>query len=139
MHPDKPIRVVAAVVEREGLYLISQRNARAVFSLMWEFPGGKVEPGEDDSTALKRELKEELNAEIEVGSLLESKIHNYDAFSVDFRVYRCRLKNDDLKAIDVADFKWIPAQDLSKYEFPPADESAIALLTGVMPEVAECR
>jgi len=136
---DKLINVVAAVVERDGLYLISQRHAHAVFPLYWEFPGGKVEPGEDDSTALRREMKEELNAQVEVDDLLERRVHCYEGFSVDFRAYRCRLVNDDLKPLYVADFKWVVMEDLAQYRFPPADEAAIALLTGVSDEVEGCR
>lgn len=136
MQSSRLVHVVAAVIEKDGLYLISQRNARAVFPLYWEFPGGKVEPGEDDSTALKREMKEELNADIDVGPLLERKVHCYESFSVDFRAYRCSLLNDELKPIDVADFRWIAPEELSRFQFPPADEAAIALLTGVSEEVA---
>jgi len=131
VNADKLLRVVAAVIERDGLYLISQRRSHAVFPLYWEFPGGKVEAGEDDPTALKRELREELDAEIEVGSLLDKKVHRYNTFSVDFRAYRCSLVEDGLKALGVADFRWVRFEELSQYRFPPADESAIALLAGV--------
>lgn len=124
-------RVVAAVIEREGRYLITQRMPKAVFPLYWEFPGGKVEPGEDDRTALKRELREELDVDVEVGELFEHRIHEYEWFTVDFCVYRCKLLSDDIKAVNVADFKWVTLQELSDYKFPPADESAVAKLLGI--------
>ena len=135
----KLVRVVAAVMEREGRYLISQRMAKAVFPLYWEFPGGKVERGEDDATALRREMLEEMNASIEVGDLLEQRVHDYDAFSVDFRAYRCTLLNDDLKTINVEDFRWVTPAEMAEYPFPPADESAIALLTGLAEGGSPCR
>ena len=125
-------RVVAAVIQREGLYLIAQRMAKAVFALHWEFPGGKVEPGEDDATALRREMLEELDAVVEVGDLLEHKVHEYEAFTVDFRAYRCTLVRDDLKPLNVADFRWVTVDQMSGYAFPPADESAIAILAGAV-------
>jgi 8-oxo-dGTP diphosphatase len=130
MNSGKVIHVVAAVVEREGRYLITQRSARAVFPLYWEFPGGKVEPGEDDQAALRREMLEELNAVVEVGPLLSQHVHEYQAFTIDFRVYRCSLTGNDLRCINVADFRWVPPGDLARYRFPPADEWAIADLVG---------
>jgi 8-oxo-dGTP diphosphatase len=123
-------RVVAAVIERDGRYLIAQRLPKAVFALHWEFPGGKVEPGEDDATALRRELVEELAAEVEVGELLEQKVHSYREFDVDFRVYRCGMRTETPKAVNVADFRWVTLDELGRYRFPPADESAIARLAG---------
>ncbi len=125
------IQVVAAVVERDGRYLIAQRNPHAVFPLMWEFPGGKVEPGEDDATALRRELLEELGVEVEVGALLDRKVHCYQDFSVDFRAYRCTLVRGEPEAIHCAGFAWVLPADFASYQFPPADEEAIALLVGV--------
>lgn len=124
------IQVVAAVVERDGKYLIAQRNPHAVFPLLWEFPGGKVEPGEDDATALRREMMEELGVEVAVGALLERKVHCYQDFSVDFRAYRCTLVQGEPRPLNCAAVAWVPLADLASYEFPPADEDAIALLVG---------
>jgi len=131
MADQKVFDVVAAVVERDGRYLITQRTPWAVFPLYWEFPGGKVERGEDDQTALRREMMEELGARIEVGELIERRRHDYKGFSVDFRVYRCRLLNDDIRAIHVADFRWVLPGEFREYHFPPADEAAIrAIIEG---------
>ena len=70
MSRDRTIRVVAAVLERDGRYLITQRRSSAVLPLLWEFPGGRVEEGETDAHALKREVSHRLGAEIEVGKLI---------------------------------------------------------------------
>ena len=78
----KTVRVVAAVVEREGRYLITQRREQAVLSLLWEFPGGKVEAGEADEDALRRELRERLDAEGKIGRKLGEKVHEYDGYRV---------------------------------------------------------
>lgn len=123
-----PIQVVAAVVEREGLYLITQRTAKAVFALYWEFPGGKVEPGETDAQALVREIREELDVEIAVGELLAAKVHEYPEFAVDFRVYHCSILSGDIKSIGVADFRWVTVEEMKEYPFPPADVDAIERL-----------
>ena len=131
----KTLRVVAAVIQRDGLYLISQRMAKAAFPLCWEFPGGKVEPGEDDAQALRREMLEEMNAIVEVGPLLDGRVHDYPDFNLDFRVYRCTLANDDLQMLNVADFRWVAPRELADYNFPPADERAISLLVDDAGEV----
>jgi len=122
------IEVVAAVIERDGLFLITQRNPDAVFPLYWEFPGGKVEAGEDDATALRREMLEELNAVVEVGDLIGRTVHDYEPFTLDFRVYRCRLVEERLECINVHAIQWVTLAEMEAYPFPPADEVAIARL-----------
>lgn len=134
---DKPgIDVVAAVVERDGRFLITQRNPRAVFPLYWEFPGGKVEAGEDDATALRREIAEELNASIEVGDLIGHRIHDYETLVLDFRVYRCRLLEDHMECRGVHDLKWVTLEEMEAYPFPPADVDAIERLVAGQPTAA---
>lgn len=125
----KLVNVVAAVVEREdGRVLITQRLPGAVFPLHWEFPGGKVEPGEDDATALRREMREELDTDVEVGTLVAGKRHEYVDFDIDFRVYRCRLLGEKPVCRHCADLRWVTAAEMTEYRFPPADEDAIAVL-----------
>src|SRR5881397_2720528 len=87
----KTIRVVAAVVEHEGHYLITQRRETAVLPLLWEFPGGNVEAGERDEDALKRELRERLDAEARIGRKLGEKIHEYDGYRVALALYEGTL------------------------------------------------
>ena len=124
-------RVVAALIRDEkGRILIAQRLPKAVFPLKWEFPGGKVEVGESDEEALRRELMEELGIESEVGELFAKKTHEYDNFVIDFRVYNVSITKGIPKPINAADLKWVLPQQLKNFEFPPADEHAIALLMG---------
>src|SRR5260221_13446155 len=87
----RTIRVVAAVLEKNGQYLITQRRATAVLPLMWEFPGGRVEPGETDAQALKREVMHRLGAEIDVGKLISFVSHPYEHYVVDLFLYECTL------------------------------------------------
>jgi 8-oxo-dGTP diphosphatase len=99
MSPPRTIRVVAAVVEHDGKYLITQRRASAVLPLMWEFPGGRVEPGETDAQALKREVLHRLGAEVECGKLISFVSHPYEHYVVDLFLYECRLVNEDLRPL----------------------------------------
>ena len=124
-------RVVAAVIRSEkGRVLISQRLEKAVFPLLWEFPGGKVEPGETDRQALVREIREELGVEIEVGESLGNKVHEYPDFMVDFRVFEARIVKGRPRSIACKTFRWVKPGDLRDYKFPPADEDAIRRLVG---------
>src|SRR5262249_19138220 len=122
MAAQRTIRVVAAVLERDGAYLITQRRATAVLPLMWEFPGGRVEAGETDQQALKRELLHRLGADIEVGKLISFVSHPYEHYVVDLFLYECSLTSGDpavLQARNVNAFKWVPSGDFDQYPFTP--------------------
>jgi 8-oxo-dGTP diphosphatase len=127
----RTIRVVAAVLERDGSYLITQRRSTAVLPLMWEFPGGRVEAGETDQQALKRELNHRLGAEIEVGKLISFVSHPYEHYVVDLFLYECTLTNAVLEARAVNAFKWVPSNEFDQYPFTPADEASMNKLLGV--------
>ena len=90
------IRVVAAMIERDGKYLITQRRPTATLPLLWEFPGGRVEEGESDEAALARELNEEMEIDVEVGDRVIHVQHSYPHYDIDFRVYRCRLVRGEI-------------------------------------------
>src|SRR5438105_2141652 len=85
--PKQVVRVVAAVVERDGRYLITQRRETAVLPLQWEFPGGKVESAEKDEEALQRELRERLDADFVIGRKIGEKHHVYDGYEVVLALY----------------------------------------------------
>ena len=129
----KSIRVVAAVIEIEGKYLITQRRPEAVLPLLWEFPGGRVEEGEPDADALKREMIERLDAEIMVGDELATSVHEYSGYTVTLVVYRAILLSDALKPKHVNAFHWIASDEFDKYDFPPADQATMDKLLGLGP------
>ncbi len=129
--PSRTIRVVAAVLERDGRYLITQRRTTAVLPLMWEFPGGRVEEGEKDADALKRELMHRLGVTIEVGQLISFVSHPYDHYVVDLHLYECTLLTSTLERRAVNDFVWAPSDEFDKYPFTPADEASMSKLLGV--------
>ena len=122
------VRVVAAMIEREGRYLITQRRPQATLPLLWEFPGGKVEPGETDAEALARELREKIGAEVEVGDLAVSVDHSYPDYEVELRVYRARLAGGEVEHRHVHDHRWVRPEELDAYQFPGADARTVAAL-----------
>ncbi len=128
--PLKTIRVVAAVVERDGHYLITQRRASAVLPLLWEFPGGRVEEGENDTTALRREMLHRLGADVEVRDIISFVSHSYESYVVDLHLYECHLTHDRLAALAVHDFRWVRSDEFERYPFTPADEASMSKLLG---------
>ena len=126
----RKIRVVGAMIERDGHYLITQRPAQASLPLLWEFPGGRVEPGETDQLALAREVRELVGLVIEVGDRVIHVEHAYEAYDIDFCVYRCRLISGTPRHERVADHRWVLPHELDNFQFPPADERSIGLLLG---------
>jgi 8-oxo-dGTP diphosphatase len=125
----RTIRVVAALLQRDdGKVLITQRRPQAFMPLKWEFPGGKVEPGESDQQALARELKEELDIQVQVGEHFMGLKHEYPDFEVDFQVYACSIISGDLRKLAVNDYRWVAVSDLETFEFPPADQPTVEQL-----------
>ncbi len=126
----KTIRVVAALIEAAGKYLITQRRPTAVLPLLWEFPGGRVEDGEDDATALRREMSIRLGADVEVGQLISFVSHPYEHYTVDLYLYECQLMKDRLEPRAVNSFRWVTSMEFDQYSFTPADESSMNKLLG---------
>jgi 8-oxo-dGTP diphosphatase len=126
----RTIRVVAAVLEKDGRYLITQRRPAAVLPLLWEFPGGRVEEGEADASALKREFSHRLGASIEVGKLISFVTHPYEHYAVDLFLYECRILGGELERRAVNEFKWVTSAEFEQYPFTPADEASMNKLLG---------
>jgi len=127
----RSIRVVAGMIEREGRYLITQRRPGGSLPLLWEFPGGRAEAGETDEAALLRELREEMEIEVSVQERIIHVEHSYEAYDVDFRVYRCKLVSDGVKPLRAHDHRWVLPSELDDYEFPAADEKTMRLLLSI--------
>jgi 8-oxo-dGTP diphosphatase len=126
---ERIVRVVAAVIEAGGRYLITQRRVTAVLPNLWEFPGGKVEPGEADEAALQREIRERLDAEVKVGQLISFVRHPYERYTVDLHLYQCELLSG-VRICQVQDYRWIRSDQFDDYEFTPADEASMSKLLG---------
>jgi len=115
------VRVVAAVVVREGLIMVTRRGPGVRMAGLWEFPGGKVEAGEDDRTALARELMEELAIQVEVGECLGENIHTEERGPFCLVAYRCRIKAGVPVLSDHDAIAWCALSELRDREWAPAD------------------
>ena len=131
MEPLRTIRVVAAVIEHEGRYLITQRRPTAVLPLLWEFPGGRVEESETDSAALEREVRHRLGVSIQAGQLISFVSHPYERYVVDLYLYECKLEGGEPEARNVNAFRWLTSAEFDKVPFTPADEASMTKLLGV--------
>jgi 8-oxo-dGTP diphosphatase len=116
------IVAAALTIEQEKL-LITQRKKDSSHGLLWEFPGGKVEEGEDPRGALRRELKEELDVEVEVGRLFDVVFYSYPEHPILLLVYRCRVEKGFLRPIGCHDLRWVTLRELESLAMPPADDS----------------
>jgi 8-oxo-dGTP diphosphatase len=124
------IRVVGAMLEEGGRYLITQRPPTSTLPLLWEFPGGRVEEGESDRDALARELREEMGIDVTVGEEVMHLEHKYPHYDIDFRVFRCKLASPEsaIKHLRVHDHRWVTLSEMSNYRFPDADARTLERL-----------
>ncbi|MEO6598253.1 MAG: (deoxy)nucleoside triphosphate pyrophosphohydrolase [Polyangiaceae bacterium] len=127
----RTIRVVAAVIEHDGRYLITQRRPSAVLPLLWEFPGGRVEEGESDTSALKREVHHRLGVDVQAGKLMSYVSHPYEQYVVELYLYEGKLLEGQPSAVNVRDFRWVKSEDFERYPFTPADEASMTKLLGL--------
>jgi 8-oxo-dGTP diphosphatase len=129
-HP--PIDVVAGVIRRDdGQLLITQRMAGDTLGGYWEFPGGKVDPGEDLKVALQRELREEIGVESEIGAEIHQIVHAYPDRDVRLYFYDVRIVSGEPQKLEVADLRWVTTDELMNYQFPEADRPLLNQLRGV--------
>ena len=123
------IEVAAALIQdEEGRYLIAQRPRGSHLAGLWEFPGGKREPGETLEACLRRELNEELTADFVVGERLETVRWQYPDRTVVLHFYRCRLGGGAIEPREGQSLAWVRPASLGQYEFPPADLAIIERL-----------
>jgi len=128
-----PIDVAAGLLFRRGKLLITQRRPNDHLGGFWEFPGGKRETGESFEDCLRRELREELGIEVEVGELLDSVTHAYPEKMVRLKFYRCALQREEPRALGCHAMAWVSADELDRFQFPAADEKLLGTLRN-MPE-----
>jgi mutator protein MutT len=123
------VEVVAALIQDDaGRYLITRRRSGAHLAGMWEFPGGKREPGESLEDAMRRELAEELSASFAVGEKVETVRWEYPERTVVIHFYRCRLASGTIEPRESQAMEWVTPHRLKELEFPPADQALIARL-----------
>ena len=129
MMPRKHHHVVAAVIEVDGRVLCMQRGVTRYLytSHLWEFPGGKIEPGETPEQALHRELLEEMDLDVEVHELLATVTHDYPDFTITLAAYRCTAPTTAFTMREHAASRWLPWDELPSLDWCAADERLIAL------------
>ncbi|WP_436700265.1 (deoxy)nucleoside triphosphate pyrophosphohydrolase [Nocardioides sp. BYT-33-1] len=122
------IEVVGAVIVRDGLVLCAQRRPGGETGGLWEFPGGKIEPGESAREALEREIREELHCEVAVGAELATTTHRYGFGTVTLTTFHCELISGTPVLTEHAAVTWRPTHALLDLAWAPADVPAVELL-----------
>ena len=126
--PPACVEVGAGLVFREGRLLITRRRAKDHLGGLWEFPGGKREPGEGYEECIRRELIEELGIQVRVGRLLADLQHAYPERTVRLCFHRCTLESGEPQALGVDDLAWVTREQLAAYAFPAADAQLLGML-----------
>lgn len=121
------IEVVAGIIYKNNKFLIARRNLNKSQGGLWEFPGGKVEKNESYENALKREIKEELNADIEVKEYVGESIYHYPEKDIKLIFYKAKLLSEKIELLEHESYKWITKDEKDKYEFAGADKEAFDL------------
>jgi 8-oxo-dGTP diphosphatase len=132
----KTVVVAAAVMVEGGRVLLTQRKAGTHLAGAWEFPGGKVEAGEDPRDALRRELREEIGVDVSVGDVVEVSFHRYEdadkAVLLLFYEVSRAMGSPDPQALDVADLRWAGRDELRDEDFPPADVAVLVKVRAII-------
>jgi 8-oxo-dGTP diphosphatase len=128
----KTIEVVAAVIIQGGAVFATQRGYGA-YRGWWEFPGGKIEPGETREAALKREIQEELDTEISVESLIDTVEWDYPDFHLVMHCFRCSVRSGELTLKEHEAARWLTAETLSEVNWLPADLEIIGKIAALLP------
>lgn len=120
--------VVAAIIKKDNLFFIAQRNKTKHLGLKWEFPGGKVDINELNIDALKREIKEELNITIYVKKKITQKNYKDKKINIILHYYLCYIKKGNIELNEHENSKWVTKNNLNKYDFVSIDKEIISLL-----------
>ena len=124
----KQINVVGAVITRDGLVMCAQRGYDGNLPGLWEFPGGKIEPGESNRAALMREITEELGCTVEVVREVTTTTHEYEFGVVTLTTFYCRLLSGTPTLTEHLSIEWLRPDDLDTIEWAPADIPSVALI-----------
>lgn len=127
----KTIRVVAAVIRSEDKIFATARGY-GEFKGQWEFPGGKIEPGETPQEALVREIQEELDVKIKVGALIDTIEYDYPSFHLSMDCFWCNITEGEITLKEAEDARWLIKDELYSVDWLPADIELIEKLRGVL-------
>ena len=121
---------VAVIWNAEGRIAIDRRLPEGEFGNFWEFPGGKIEAGETPAACIRREVREELGIEVEVGDRILEVARDYPRFRVTLYVHRCQYVSGTPQCLACQEIRWVLPSELSQFAFPPANQAIVALLAG---------
>ena len=123
--------VVAALIWNDDKFMICQRPAHKARGLLWEFVGGKVEPGETKEQALIRECREELAVTLSVGEIFMDVIHEYPDILIRLTLFHCTIPEGYPEALEHNDIRWIHPSEIDQYDFCPADTDILKRITRI--------
>jgi 8-oxo-dGTP diphosphatase len=122
------ITVTVGIIEKDGKILIARRNKNDLLKGKWEFPGGRLEPGETPEVCLKRELREELGIDTLIGELVGSYKHRYEHISVELMAFRVKEYIGGINPIVYEEIRWVAPSELPVYDFPDANKPIVEAL-----------
>lgn len=125
------VEVVAALIWKNGKFMICQRPAHKARGLLWEFVGGKVEPGETKEQALVRECREELAVTVAVQDEFMSLVHEYPDITIHLTVFNAYIAEGVPQLLEYNDIRWIPPKEIKNYDFCPADNKILEKIAEV--------
>ena len=124
----RSIEVVAAIIHKDGAYFATQRGY-GEFEGMWEFPGGKIEPGESRESALKREIQEELGIDITIDKFISTTDYDYPSFHLTMHCYLCSVESGEIELREHKSARWLTVESLDSVEWLPTDMEIIGKLS----------
>jgi 8-oxo-dGTP diphosphatase len=126
------IQVVCAIILKEKRILIAQRSEKMKLPLKWEFPGGKLEEGENEKQSIVREIKEELNIEILPVNRISSHVHDYGTFKIELIAYLCNYVAGEIEILEHKDYEFVEFENLNNYDLAEADIPVIEKLKALL-------
>lgn len=119
------LKVTCAIIIHQNKIIVNQCNTSSDHPLKWEFPGGKLKPGETEEECIAREIREELEIEIEIRKSMDSLVHNYGFKQIVLIPFLCVIKSGELKLQEHHDLNWVTLNELEKIDFVDADQKLI--------------
>ncbi|MEX0986912.1 MAG: (deoxy)nucleoside triphosphate pyrophosphohydrolase [Bacteroidales bacterium] len=126
------IEVTCAIIIKDEKVLVTQRSERMTHPLQWEFPGGKLKPGESPERCIIREIREELHARISVEQVLPSVVHDYGSFTVKLIPFICVMDSDEIILQQHGAYKWIQKNELAGFRLLEADRKLVKSINGYL-------
>ncbi len=131
------VKVTAALLVHNDLIFIAKRGPSGRFAHRWEFPGGKIEPGESPEECLSREMAEEFAIEVEVGAFFTESLHTFEGGAILVLAYFCRWLGGAICPTEHEEYRWVSAAELVQYDFAPADRPIAAKLAKEYPAIGK--